>query len=177
MMTAEHPVKLSGPTQLSAKYPSLRHDLIKRCNESLQWVFAITKQEVVTYMLPVAGADPEIEEAIATGIKVFDQLKVCLITWSFPSEALDCVIFKESKIKLQPHIICWFVDFTKGLWSLDSILIPVTNASTQDIQVSTPCTVQIQMNCSANRPDSRTGFTEEVMHPVWVGTCRYYFQS
>ena len=31
-------------------------------------------------MLPVAGADPEIEEAIATGIKVFDQLKVCLIT-------------------------------------------------------------------------------------------------
>ena len=30
MMTAEHPVKLSGPTQLSAKYPSLRHEKVQR---------------------------------------------------------------------------------------------------------------------------------------------------
>ena len=41
---------------------------------------------VVTYMSPV--------EVFATAIKMFDQQNVCLITWSFPSEALDSLIFR-----------------------------------------------------------------------------------
>ena len=57
MMTAKHSVKLSGPTKKGA---------MCLCTNT------ITEQEVVTYILPV--------EAFATGIKVFDQQKVCLIT-------------------------------------------------------------------------------------------------
>ena len=42
--------------------------------------------------------------------KFFDRRKVCLITWSFPSEALD---FKGSKVKLQSHVL-WSVDFSSS---------------------------------------------------------------
>ena len=84
-------------------------------------------QGVVTYMLPV--------EAFATTIMFFNQRKVCLITWF-------------SRVKGQvaaTHVLdCWFLVVwrspwsldqppQKGLWSLHSILIPVTNASTLDI--------------------------------------------
>ena len=41
---------------------------------------------VVTYMSPV--------EAFATAIKMFDRQNVCLISWSFPFEALDSLIFR-----------------------------------------------------------------------------------
>ena len=54
------------------------------------------QQGVVTYMPPV--------EAFATGIKVFDRQKVCLITRSFPFKAIAHLIFEGSKVKLQPHV-------------------------------------------------------------------------
>ena len=44
-------------------------------------------------------------QALATGIKVFDLQKVCLIVWSFTSEALEHLIFKGSKVKLQPCVL------------------------------------------------------------------------
>ena len=44
-------------------------------------------------------------EAFATGMKVFDRQKVYLIARSFPSEALDRLIFKGLKVKLQLHIL------------------------------------------------------------------------
>ena len=56
--------------------------------------------------------------------------------------------FQGSKVTLQLCVLdCWLLAVwrspwsligpPKGLWSLDSILIPVTNASTQDMQVIT----------------------------------------
>ena len=54
------------------------------------------KQGVITYMSPV--------EVLVTAIKFFDWQKVCLIAWSFPSEALDRLICQGSKVKLEPHI-------------------------------------------------------------------------
>ena len=69
-------------------------------------------QGVVTYMSPV--------EALATVIKFFDRQKVCLIAWLFPSEALDRLISRGSKVTLQPHIVdCWFLAVWRSPWSLD----------------------------------------------------------
>ena len=87
-------------------------------------------QGVVTYMSPV--------ETFATTIKFFDRQKVCLIAF-WGSWSLD---FQGSKVTLLPCILdCWFLAVwrsswsldrprQKGLWSLDSILIPVA----QDIK-------------------------------------------
>ena len=47
-------------------------------------------------------------------------------SWSFDLRSLD--------VTLIPSLI----GSQRGLWSLDSILIPVTNASTQDLYVTTP---------------------------------------
>ena len=47
-------------------------------------------------------------EAFATAIKFFDRQKVCSIASSFPSEALDRLIFKgqtNAKVKLLPHVL------------------------------------------------------------------------
>ena len=165
MMTAEHPVKLSGPTQLSAKYPSLRHDLLKRCNESLQQQHYKARG---SHLYVACWSNCNRDQGFWSAKSVLDHLIVPF--WG--SWLLDFQRVKDQIAATHNFLICWF--YKTGLWSLDSILIPVTNASTQDIQVSTPCRVQIQMNCSANRPDSRTGFTEEVMHPVWVGPCIYF---
>ena len=89
-------------------------------SSSLLWVFHL--QGVVTYMSPV--------EAFATGIKIF----VCLIAWFFTGQRSICS---------HAFLILWFSQFgghldpligsQKGLWSLDSIFIPVANASTRDI--------------------------------------------
>ena len=76
-------------------------------------------QGVVTYMPPI--------QVFAIVIKAFDRQKVCLIAWSFPSEALECLIFKRSKVELQPCvldplIIAVFdplIGPQEGLWSLD----------------------------------------------------------
>ena len=76
--------------------------------------------------------------------KIFDQQKVCLIAWSFPSEALDHLILMGQRSNCSClFMILWFSQFTgyldpligshKGLWLLDSILIPVANASTHDL--------------------------------------------
>ena len=92
------------------------------------------KKTLVTYMSPV--------EAFATGVKIFDWQKVCLITWS--SLLSSWLLDFYRKVKLQPSILDtliftvrrwpWPLDrISKGLWSLDSILIMVANASTQDI--------------------------------------------
>ena len=85
-------------------------------------------------------------EAFATAIKFFNWKKVCLITWLFSSEALDhliskgqrsnysCMllnrIFSISEVTLDP-----LIGLPNRLQLLDSILIPVTNASTRDIWV------------------------------------------
>ena len=69
---------------------------------------------VVTYMSPV--------EAFVTAIKMFDRQKVCLIAWSFPSEALDHLIFKgqSQKVKLQLHILdLMILAAQRPPWSLD----------------------------------------------------------
>ena len=84
-------------------------------------------QRVVTYMSPVEG--------LAKVIKILI-CKDCV--WSFPSEAVDCLIFNGSKVKLQLHILDFcslevtLISSQKELWTLDSILILVTNASTWD---------------------------------------------
>ena len=43
-------------------------------------------------------------QAFVTGIKVVLQ-KACLISSLFSSEVLECLIFKGSKVKLQPCVL------------------------------------------------------------------------
>ena len=96
-------------------------------------------QGVVTYMSPV--------EAFATGIKIFDRQKVCLIalsvllrpliTWFITGQRSNCshaflvLDFRSSEVPL-------IGSQNWVLWSLDSILIPVANASC----VKTPLTLE-----------------------------------
>ena len=63
-----------------------------------------------------------------------------------PSKALDHLIFYRSKVELELRVFdplifsleVTLISSQKGLWSLDSILILVTNTSTWDIQETTP---------------------------------------
>ena len=104
---------------------------------------------VVTYAAPI--------EVFVTGIKNLDRWKSSLITWSLRSEALDPLILQEFKGQKRNHAslvsekVHWSVDFScsesswsldcllKECWSLDSILIPVANASTGDAYVTMSC--------------------------------------
>ena len=49
-------------------------------------------------------------EVFATRIKIFDRQRVCLITWSYPSEALDRLIFNVSK-RSNCSCVSWSFDF------------------------------------------------------------------
>ena len=71
------------------------------------------------------------------------------VFWS-AKRVLDCSLLKlliAWFLKVKGHIAAarswlspWSLDQPpKGLWSLDSILIPIANASTRDIYVTTPC--------------------------------------
>ena len=61
-------------------------------------------------------------EAFVTGIKIFGWQKVCLITWLFPSEAFDRLIFNGSKVTLYSCILDTLI-FTvqRSHWSLDQL--------------------------------------------------------
>ena len=115
-----------------------------RVESAFQW----HDQGVVTYMSPV--------EAFVTGIKNLDQWKSVLIAWLLYSEALDCLILWEFKgqnvatpakylrkcvdrLILVAQNSSWSLDrLLKSTWSLDSILIPVTNTFTGDVYVTSP---------------------------------------
>ena len=98
---------------------------------------------IVIYVSPV--------KEFATRIKFILSVKKMWITWLFPSEVLDYLIFSGSKVKLQPCVFDTlqfggYLDPLIGLqkrpWLLDSILIPVTNTCTllicKDKMVATP---------------------------------------
>ena len=93
-------------------------------------------QGVVTYMSPVEG--------FVTGIKIFDRQKNVLDRLIIPSKALYRLIFTGQRSNWScTFLILSFSQFTgyldlligsqKGFWSLDSILILVTNTSTRNI--------------------------------------------
>ena len=70
--------------------------------------------EVVTYMSPV--------EAFVIAIKMFDQQTMCLVTWSFPSEALECLVFRvKGQIAAARS---WCVDFSSSKATLIPWLAP-----------------------------------------------------
>ena len=87
----------------------------------------------VTYMSPVR----HLLNHLWPGSKIFDWHKLCLIT-----------IYRLRSDCSHVFLILWFSQFggyldlligsSKGLWLLDSVLILVANASTQDILVATP---------------------------------------
>ena len=61
-------------------------------------------------------------EAFATAIKFFDRQKVCLIASSFPSEALDCSIFKGQRSNSSHAFL--IVDFYQFGGHLDRLIMP-----------------------------------------------------
>ena len=63
-------------------------------------------------------------EAFATAIKFFDRQKVCLIAWSFPSEALDYLISKGQKSNCSHGFVDhWLLAVRRSPWSLFDHLI------------------------------------------------------
>ena len=68
-----------------------------------KWL-SLPLQEVVSYMSPV--------EAFATGIKIFDQQKVCLITWSSLLKLLIAWFFMGQGSDCNcTFLILWFLQF------------------------------------------------------------------
>ena len=61
------------------------------------------RQGVITYVAC---------RSVCDAIKFFEWQKVCLITWSFPSEALDCLIFKGQRSNCNS----WFLAVWRSPW-------------------------------------------------------------
>ena len=143
--------------QCSQEINSTRLDFALRYFHSLTALVAllipyttVDNQGVATYAASV--------EVFVTGIKNLDRWKLSLITWSLYSEALDPLILQEFKGQKRNHAslvsekVHWSVDFScsesswsldrllKWCWSLDSLLIPVANASIGDMYETTPIT-------------------------------------
>ena len=73
------------------------------------------KGQVATHMSSV--------ELFAIRMKIFDGQKMCLITWSFPSETFDWLIFNRPEVKLQPFVLAWSILSTiwRLPWFLDQL--------------------------------------------------------
>ena len=67
------------------------------CNQ-IWYTHSYSQQVVVTYVSPVEG--------FVTGIKIANWQKLSLIAWSFPSEGLDHLIYRDSKWNSKVSKIC-----------------------------------------------------------------------
>ena len=156
-----HAVQLIEPRQ-----PKQRQNIITALIALLQgWVSAHKHQcmtAITTMWTESSWAFPESYTAdnvwimcSSNGDQWEDKVhRTPLITWSFHSEALDHLIlweFKGQNVAMPPYYLRKCIDrlilvaqtsswsLGKERWSFDSILIPVANASTGNMYVTTPC--------------------------------------